>query len=125
MLAVRDGHGAEGLNARISVANREVRIDLSKPVSLAIDLDFSERQPRHFGAPPASARPFAVPGFSGSVAQGASCNCQTLTLIPHCNGTHTECVGHLTREPADAYRVAPLGLLPALLVSVEPSGATR
>ncbi len=121
MLAVRDGHGAEGLNARISVANREVRIDLSKPVSLAIDLDFSERQPRHFGAPPASARPFAVPGFSGSVAQGASCNCQTLTLIPHCNGTHTECVGHLTREPADAYRVAPLGLLPALLVSVEPS----
>jgi arylformamidase len=108
------------LNARLSVGNREVRIDLSKPVSLAIDLDFSARQPRHFGAPPASSRPFAVPGFSGSVAHGASCNCQTLTLIPHCNGTHTECVGHLTREPADAYRVTPLGLLPALLVSVEP-----
>ena len=125
MLALRDGHGAEGLNARLSVANREVRIDLSKPVSLAIELDFSERQPRHFGAPPASTRPFAVPGFSGSVAQGASCNCQTLTLIPHCNGTHTECVGHLTREPADAYRVAPLGLLPALLVSVEPVDAAR
>jgi kynurenine formamidase len=113
------------LNARLSVANREVRIDLSKPVSLAIDLDFSERQPRHFGAPPASTRPVAVPGFSGSVAQGASCNCQTLTLIPHCNGTHTECVGHLTREPADAYRVAPLGLLPALLVSVEPVDAAQ
>ena len=108
------------MNARISVGHREVRIDLSKPVSLAIDLDFSARQPRHFGAPPASSRPFAVPGFSGSVAHGASCNCQSLTLIPHCNGTHTECVGHLTWEPADAYRVTPLGLLPALLISVEP-----
>jgi len=113
------------LNARISVGNREVSIDLSKPVSLAIDLRFSAQpgQPRHFGAPAASSRPFAVPGFSGSVEHGASCNCQTLTLIPHCNGTHTECVGHLTREPADAYSIAPFGLLPALLVSIEPTSA--
>ena len=98
----------------------EVGVDLTKPVSLAIDLDFSQAQPRHFGAPPATSQPFAVPGFSGSVAHGASCNCQTLTLVPHCNGTHTECVGHLTREPVDAHRVAPLGLVPALLVSIEP-----
>ncbi len=113
------------MNARIAVGNREVSIDLSKPVSLAIDLRFSSQpgQPRHFGAPPASSRPFAVPGFSGSVERGASCNCHTLTLIPHCNGTHTECVGHLTREPADAYSITPFGLLPALLVSVEPSEA--
>jgi kynurenine formamidase len=107
----------------ISFGNIEVRVDLANPVSLAIDLDFAQAQPRHFGAPPATSRPFAVPGFSGSVAHGASCNCQTLTLTPHCNGTHTECVGHLTREPVDAHRVAPLGLLPALLVSIEPVDA--
>jgi len=125
VLTLRDRDGAEGLNARISVGNREVSIDLSNPVSLAIELRFSVQsgQPRHFGAPPASSRAFAVPGFSGSVEHGASCNCETLTLIPHCNGTHTECVGHLTREPADAYSIAPFGLLPTLLVSVEPSAA--
>ncbi len=111
------------MNARINVGSREVRTDLSNPVSLAIDLDFSRPQPRHFGAPAASSRPFSVPGFSGSVEHGASCNCSTLTLIPHCNGTHTECVGHLTREAMDAHRVAPLGLLPALLLSVAPVGA--
>jgi kynurenine formamidase len=108
------------LNARIPVGSGEVSIDLAKPVSLAIELDFSQPQPRHFGAPAASSRPFAVPGFSGSVDQGASCNCHVQTLIPHCNGTHTECVGHLTREKVDAHRVAPLGLLPAVLLSVEP-----
>jgi arylformamidase len=111
------------LNARLIVGNREVCIDLSNPISLAIDLDFSQAQPRHFGAPAATSQPFAVPGFSGSVVQGASCNCQVLTLNPHCNGTHTECVGHLTRERADAYKVAPLGLIPALLLSVEPVDA--
>ena len=107
----------------MNFGNGEVSVDLTNPISLAIDLDFSHAQPRHFGAPPATSRPFAVPGFSGSVAHGASCNCQTLTLVPHCNGTHTECVGHLTREPVDAHRVAPLGLLPALLVSIEPANA--
>jgi arylformamidase len=111
------------LNARIREGDGEVTVDLSNPVSLAIELDFSERQPRHFGAPPASTRPFAVPGYSGSVEAGASCNCHLITLIPHCNGTHTECVGHLTREPLDAHRVIPLGLIPALLVSIEAVAA--
>lgn len=135
MLTLRHRDGAEGLSAPssggllnvglMSFGNGEVRVDLTTPVSLAIDLDFSYAQPRHFGAPPATSRPFAVPGFSGSVAHGASCNCQTLTLIPHCNGTHTECVGHLTREPVDAHRVAPLGFVPALLVSIEPVDAAN
>jgi arylformamidase len=109
--------------ARPGVGNREIEIDLARPVSLAMDLNFSKEQPRHFGAPPASTRPFAVPGFSGAVEQGASCNCHVLTLIPHCNGTHTECVGHLTREALDAHRVVPLGFVPALLVSIEPANA--
>ena len=113
------------MKARIELGNREVRVDLSNPVSLAIALDFSASQPRHFGAPAARSQPFSVPGFSGSVATGASCNCQTLSLIPHCNGTHTECVGHLTREPVDAHRLAPSGLIPALVVSVEPVEATQ
>jgi len=111
------------LNARIGVGSREVTVDLERPISLAIDLDFSERQPRHFGAPLASSRPFVVAGFPGSVEHGASCNCNTITLIPHCNGTHTECVGHLTREPLDAHRVTPTEFLPALLVSVEAVAA--
>ena len=108
----------------IDFGHGAVRIDLSRPISLAIALDFSDQQPRHFGAPQATSRPFAVPGFSGSVEHGASCNCQTLTLIPHCNGTHTECVGHLTREPLDAHRVAPLGFVPAILLSIEPVDAS-
>src|SRR5580704_1326960 len=109
----------------IDFGHGEVRIDLSPPISLAIALDFSDQQPRHFGAPQATSRPFAVPGFSGSVEHGASCNCQTLTLIPHCNGTHTECVGHLTREPLDAHRVVPLGFIPAVLVTIEPVEASN
>jgi arylformamidase len=113
------------LKARIQLdgGGSELITDLSRPVALAIDLNFEDGQPRHFGAPLAASRPFAVPGFSGSVAQGASCNCNIVTLIPHCNGTHTESVGHLTIEPLDAHRQIPPGLVPALLVTVAPVDA--
>jgi arylformamidase len=111
------------LPAWITFDGRDLGIDTANPVSLALELDFAGAQPRHFGAPPASARPFEVTGFKGSVARGASCNCEVLTLIPHCNGTHTECVGHLTRERLDVSRIAPYGFVPALLVSVVPQPA--
>jgi len=111
------------LKARISWDGGEALTDLSHPIDIAIRLEFSSDQPRHFGAPAANTRPFAVPGFSGSVLQGASCNCNIVTLIPHCNGTHTECVGHLTAERLDAHRLVPPELIPALLISIAPAAA--
>jgi arylformamidase len=110
------------LKARVQVDDGgiELTVDLSRPIDIAISLDFSGTQPRHFGAPSADTRPFSVPGFSGSVAQGASCNCNVITLIPHCNGTHTESVGHLTTERVDTHRRVPAGLVPALLTTVAP-----
>ena len=113
------------MHARIVLGGREVRIDLAHGVDLALPLDFHGAQPRHFGAPPASAQPLRLGDFEGAVALGASCNCEVITLTPHCNGTHTECVGHLTRERVDAFRVAPPGLVPGLLVTVAAQAASR
>ena len=112
------------MNARILLSRGAVSVDLSRPVSLAIPMNFSEGGLSHFGAPPATSRPLSVPGFSGAVATGASCNCSTLTITPHCNGTHTECVGHLTRESLDAHEVIPAGLIPALVLSIEAVDAS-
>jgi len=113
------------LKARLLLDGREVEVDLSRPIEIALELNFDSAQPRHFGAPAAASEAFSVPGFSGSVARGASCNCNVITLIPHCNGTHTECVGHLTTEAVDAHRVVPRGLIPAVLVTVEPTDAAQ
>ncbi len=111
------------MKAHVCWEGGEALTDLSRPIEIAITLELGGEQPRHFGAPAANAQPFAVPGFSGSVAQGASCNCNRITLTPHCNGTHTECAGHLTVEPLDAFQQVPAGLITALLVSVTPVDA--
>jgi len=108
------------LRARVSAGGAEWEIELDRPVSLAIETSFAGEGLGAFGAPRPSSHPLLVPGFSGSVASGASCNCRTIALTPHCNATHTECVGHLTSQALDAVRVVPVGLLPTALVTVTP-----
>jgi kynurenine formamidase len=111
------------LRVTVRVGGEDWDVDLDRAQSLAIEVSFSGTEPRHFGAPRASARPLTAPGFPGRVADGASCNAMTWTLTPHCNGTHTECAGHLTVESLDAFRVVPTGLLPAMLLTVTPEDA--
>ena len=99
------------------------RARLGTATSLARMLDFDRPHPRAFGAPAASTAAFVAGTFNGEVARGASCNCRSVHLIPHCNGTHTESAAHLTREPLSPVQLVPLEPLPALLVSVAPVAA--
>jgi arylformamidase len=106
--------------AELSFGGQKVRAALDRGVSLAIAVEFGAPGPRHFGAGAPTSVPFAAGNFTGSVATGASANCSTITLNPHCQMTHTESVAHLTRESGDAWRVVPRGLLQAVVVSVFP-----
>lgn len=107
-------------SASVEIAGARWRVDLARPHQLAIPLRPGAAQPSWFSAPPARATPLHAGSFTGSVSGGASCNCSTLELTPHCNGTHTECVGHLTREAVDVCEVLPHTLLPALLMTITP-----
>ncbi len=64
--------------------------------------------------------PLKVGGFVGSVAEGGSCNCEVLTLTPHCQGTHTECIGHLTGAHS-INKVLKQSVFTAKLITVNPS----
>jgi kynurenine formamidase len=113
------------MQAELIYGGQKVRAALDRGVSLAIAVEVGAAGPRHFGAGAPESRPFAVGSFSGGVATGASANCSTVTLTPHCQMTHTETVAHLTREAGDAWRVVPRGLLPAVVVSVVPEPASE
>jgi hypothetical protein len=108
---------------RFEADGRALRVDFGKPVSIAIPLDFAGPQPAAFGAPRAESRPLRVGGFVGDMRAGGSCNCEVLTLAPHCNGTHTECVGHVTDARVAIAERLPGGVQLALLVTVEPAPA--
>ncbi len=111
--------------AELNFGGQKVRVALDRGVSLAIAVEFGGVGPRHFGAPAPASTPYVAGQFVGAVASGGSVNCSTVTLIPHCQMTHTESVAHLTRESGDAWRVVPRGLLPAVVVSVIPEPASE
>jgi len=77
---------------------KSYEVDLSKPIDLSIPLIPESKGPRCFYAPKFSAKPFKSGSFIGSVKEGAPVNFFNLKLNPHGNGTHTESVGHITKE---------------------------
>ena len=59
-------------------------------------------------------------GFLGSVAEGGSVNFRNVTFNPHGNGTHTECLGHISPEADSVEAIAIPSVLPCLLISIKP-----
>ena len=88
--------------------------------SIAIELDFDGPQPNYFGVPPASSSVLKLDGFVGDTQKGGSCNVNSLNFVPHCNGTHTESVGHIVDQDVPIGQIAIKPVLVAMLVTVQP-----
>lgn len=77
---------------------KEFRVDFFKPIDISM--------PLHSGADCASAwyvkpmriEPVRMGDWIGDVKQGGSVNFRDIKFNPHGNGTHTECVGHISKE---------------------------
>jgi kynurenine formamidase len=83
-------------------------------IDLSIPLRFDGPQPNAYGVDAASARSI------GDTRTGSSVNFDEYTFTPHCNGTHTECVGHITDERISVRDCLQDIIIAAVLVSVEP-----
>jgi arylformamidase len=88
---------------------------------ISIPLRFGGPQPNAYGVGRAVSEPVRAGSLIGDTRQGGSVNFEQYTFIPHCNGTHTECVGHITNERISVRDCLIDVLIPAFLISVEPS----
>jgi kynurenine formamidase len=105
--------------AHVTIGPRNYRV--GRWVDLALPLDPHGPQPNAYGVPPATARPYSGEGFTLDTRQGGSCNCEVIEFTPHCHGTHTEGVGHITTERLPVTAVIPELFLPCSVVSVRPT----
>jgi len=104
---------------KIELYGREIEFDESA-IDISIPLHFNGPQPNAYGVAPASSMACEYGGLVGDTRHGGSCNFEQLTLIPHCNGTHTECVGHITNERISVRDCLHDVFIPARLISLEP-----
>ncbi len=108
----------------IQISNQLYQVDTEQPIDLSIPLYFNGEQPNAYSAPPAAAKTFETGSFIADTRRGGSCNVEEYRLIPHCNGTHTECVGHIALERISIHSVLKNTFIPSTLITVSPIDAT-
>jgi arylformamidase len=104
---------------QIEVGGRRYAV-VQPGISIAIPLNFNGAQPNTYGVAQAQAQAYESGGWVGDTRRGGSCNFETYTFTPHCNGTHTECVGHIVDERLRIHEQLQESLIPAMLITVEP-----
>ncbi|MBN8572455.1 MAG: cyclase family protein [Candidatus Kapabacteria bacterium] len=80
---------------QIQINNKNVRFDTDVYHHISLGLSNGQDNPDCFYLPEPVFTPFRAGNFVGSTQEGGNCNCYTLTISPHGNGTHTECIGHI------------------------------
>jgi hypothetical protein len=105
----------------VEIAGNQYRANSESVYDISIPLDFNAPQLQAYGAPAAKATTYLQNSFLGDVKQGGSCNCQSYQVIPHCHGTHTESVGHITQSGVAVNTLATQGLMLAELITIQPT----
>ncbi len=100
--------------------NHDYRADLSKPHDISLPMTPGADAVNAFYIPFVQSEPFRAGGFVGDVLQGGSCNVNTLVFNPHGNGTHTETVGHISKEKETIHEHLRQFFFMARLISVTP-----
>ena len=101
----------------------QYRIDLSQPLDISIPLRAGVKGVNAYHAPPFSVEPVRMGSFVGSVAEGGPVNYLNVRINPHGNGTHTECVGHISKEPYTINQCLKQFFFLAKVISVYPAMA--
>jgi kynurenine formamidase len=108
------------MKAEIEIGNKKYTVDFSKGIDISIPLNFNGEQPNTYGVDKAISNPYRNRQFIGDTREGGPCNFETYSFTPHCNGTHTECIGHITDERISILSSLKEEMIPSTLISVTP-----
>jgi kynurenine formamidase len=87
------------VKATLNINQREFAIDLTQPIDISIPLRGSEDNPVAWYLSKPEIEPVRMGDWVGKVSEGqSSTNFNTIIFNPHAHGTHTECLGHITRD---------------------------
>ena len=106
--------------ANIEHKQQNFTVNFNQPIDISITMHSGNQNPNAFGIQAPLFEPFKAGGFVGSVALGGSVNCENLFINAHGNGTHTECVGHISKERITINQVLTEFMFLAQVITVTP-----
>ncbi|WP_298391724.1 cyclase family protein [Flavobacterium sp.] len=96
------------------------QIDLSKPIDISIPLSNTDKNPIAWYIKKPEIEPVVFGDWIGKVSEGSSTNFNNIFFNPHGHGTHTECLGHITREFYSINQCLKQFFFTAELISITP-----
>lgn len=84
--------------ASIFHRGKTYKVDFFKPIDISIPLHTGKECVSAWYVEPMKLEPVVNGDWVGDVNKGGSVNFRNITFNPHGNGTHTECVGHISKE---------------------------
>ena len=108
------------MKAIVEIDSSPYAVDFSEKHDISIPLIFNGEQPNTYGVEIASSKAYQDDQFIGDTRKGGPCNFETYTLTPHCNGTHTECIGHITEDRVTILESLNKEIIPSTLISITP-----
>ncbi len=106
--------------SKITHKGKGYNVDLSKPIDISIPLRQGEENVNAWYASPVKIEPVRMGEWVGEVKQGGSVNFRNIFFNPHGNGTHTECVGHISKEDCSINKCLKTFFFVAELITVLP-----
>jgi len=107
--------------AEITHNNQNFKVDFSKPLDISITLTNTDENPIAWYIEKPVIQPVHFGDWVGKVSEGSSStNFNNIFFNPHGHGTHTECLGHITKEFYSINQSLKTFFFLAELVSVEP-----
>lgn len=87
------------MKAEITHRGERFTVDLNDPIDISIPLRAGPENVNAWYVDPVRIEPVMTDRFTGDVNLGGAVNFRNIRFNPHGNGTHTECVGHISKEP--------------------------
>ena len=98
-----------------------LQIDLSKPLDISIPLSNNDKNPIAWYQSTPIIEPVKNGDWIGKVSEGkSSTNFNNIFFNPHAHGTHTECLGHITKDFYSINQCLKQFFFTAEVVSIEP-----
>ena len=109
------------MKATINHNSQTFEVDFSKPLDISILLTNTDENPIAWYIEKPEIEPVRFGDWIGKVSEGSSStNFNNIFFNPHGHGTHTECLGHITKEFYSINQSLKTFFFLAELVSVEP-----
>jgi kynurenine formamidase len=103
-----------------ALIDNNFQIDLSKPIDISIPLSNTDANPIAWYIEKPQIKPVKFGDWVGKVSKGSSTNFNNIFFNPHGHGTHTECLGHITKEFYSINQCLKQFFFTAELISIEP-----